>query len=519
MTRTGGLAVVVYGRNDSHGYNLPRRVATSLNAFAAILRDGDEILFVDCNTDDAFPSFPESIGDTLTARARELLRVIRIRPHQFRRLCPQGRLFVHEPLCRNVAIRRISPGVDWILSTNTDIVPDLLEGETLGGLLSSLDPARLHVAPRIEIPELLWESLDRARPDSVLAGIREHVSRCGLGVVVEAGDVVLHDGPGDFQLFHRDLASSLDGFDESIVGGWHVDGNFCARAARLSGANVSLRDKVFAYHLDHNRQANAIHRNTHVSVGPAVLINGVENVSLVHQREAWGAPSADLEDFHLDAAAKAAKAFSLVAGTPEAPEQQPLHIGSFNEGIRCSSRRVFPHLASHLAPLPDSCRLAYLGASTEMIRLLQQWVEGRGGQLVVSPEVGADDAAIASFLKMALAADIIVVDAWSADLADQAPNGPGNVDLRDISGELGDRCRWISKLLAELHRGSLRNDGPPPFLFASAQHTWLDLGLQRRFAYTLTPWASRVRPAWPLPPPPGIVRRFLKRFLPRFGRT
>lgn len=519
MAKTDRLAVVVYGRNDSHGYNLPRRVATSLNAFASVLRDGDEILFVDCNTDNSFPSFPESIGDTLTPRARRLLRVIRIRPRQFRHLCPQGRLFVHEPLCRNVAIRRVSPGVDWILSTNTDIVPDLLGGIDLDGLLSSLDRTRLHVAPRIEIPELLWESLDRTRPDLVLEACRQRVSRSGLGVVVEADDVVLHDGPGDFQLFHRELAAKLDGFDESIVGGWHVDGNFCARAARAAGSNVSLRDKVFAYHLDHNRQANTIHRNTHVSTGPDVLIRGVESASLANQSDAWGAPDTDFEEIRIDDGI-AEDAFGLVTGEPEAPSIQPLHLGSFNEGIRCSSRLVFPHLASHLAPMPKRSRIAYLGASPEMVRLLDRWIRDRGGELVPSPPTGAGDAALTAFLAAALASDTIVVDAWSADLADQAPKGPGNVDLRDIPGTLGDRCRWISGILAELHRRLFREADGPTFLFVSAQHTWLDLGLQRRFAYTLAPWASRVRPARPIPLPQGVCRRILSRmarFAPRFG--
>ena len=65
------LSIVVYGRNDSHGYNLHKRAAISLNCLAEMLGDAeDELIFVDYNTPDDLPTFPEAIADTLTARAR-----------------------------------------------------------------------------------------------------------------------------------------------------------------------------------------------------------------------------------------------------------------------------------------------------------------------------------------------------------------------------------------------------------------------------------------------------------------
>ncbi len=75
------ISIVLYGRNDSYGYNLHKRAALSLNCMAEVLTDeNDEILFVDYNTPDDFPTFPEAICDTLTDRAKRLLRIIRIRP-------------------------------------------------------------------------------------------------------------------------------------------------------------------------------------------------------------------------------------------------------------------------------------------------------------------------------------------------------------------------------------------------------------------------------------------------------
>ncbi len=73
------ISVIVYGRNDAHGYNLHRRAALSLNCIAEVLTDpDDEIVFVDYNTPDELPTFVEALADTLTDRCLELLRVLRV---------------------------------------------------------------------------------------------------------------------------------------------------------------------------------------------------------------------------------------------------------------------------------------------------------------------------------------------------------------------------------------------------------------------------------------------------------
>ena len=64
------FSVILYGRNDSHGYNLHKRAAIGVNALAEVMSDSDdEILFVDYNTPDDHPTFPEAIHDTLTDKA------------------------------------------------------------------------------------------------------------------------------------------------------------------------------------------------------------------------------------------------------------------------------------------------------------------------------------------------------------------------------------------------------------------------------------------------------------------
>ena len=72
------ISVIVYGRNDSYGYNLPKRAAISFNCIAEVLtHPNDEIVYVDCNTPDDMPTFAEAIEDTLTPRTRQILRILR----------------------------------------------------------------------------------------------------------------------------------------------------------------------------------------------------------------------------------------------------------------------------------------------------------------------------------------------------------------------------------------------------------------------------------------------------------
>ena len=118
------ISVIVYGRNDAHGYNLHRRVALSLNCLAEVLTDpDDEIIFVDYNTPDELPTFVEALADTLTDRCLGLLRVLRVPASMHtERFGGRTHLAVVEPVARNAAARRANPSNRWLLSTNTDMI-------------------------------------------------------------------------------------------------------------------------------------------------------------------------------------------------------------------------------------------------------------------------------------------------------------------------------------------------------------------------------------------------------------
>ena len=160
------LSVILYGRNDDHGYNYHKRLAISLNAIADILTDPqDEILYTDYNSPDDFPTVIEAIQDTLTERARELIRIFRVRREIHRRFRQCSPLPLLEPIARNVALRRSNPANKWVLSTNADMlfVP-YNKDSSLTSIVKEL-PKGFYTLPRFELPGKFWEMhLKRSEP-------------------------------------------------------------------------------------------------------------------------------------------------------------------------------------------------------------------------------------------------------------------------------------------------------------------------------------------------------------------
>ncbi len=293
------FSVIIYGRNDNHGYNLHKRAAISFNAIAEVMSDpDDEILFVDYNTPDDHPTFPEAIHDTLTDKAKKVLRVLRVRPEQHVHLKSRTHLVALESQSRNVALRRSNPRNRWILYTNTDmLLVSRTEGESLSTILGSV-PDGFYQIPRFEIPEMLWEAaFDRRDPAGNLAKLREWSVRYHLNQVVHNFMPMKYDALGDFQAALREDMFAVHGFDEEMILGWHCDSNLAARLALYRGKVDTLIDKVFGYHCDHTRVAAANNK------GRATKMNDQEryiwNVStpyLPAQADNWGWPDVEIEE-------------------------------------------------------------------------------------------------------------------------------------------------------------------------------------------------------------------------------
>ena len=114
------------------------------------------------------------------------------------------------------------------LSTNTDIIFVRQDGISLSELAAGLEPG-LYQAPRLEIPETLWEGLNRTEPRSIIETVRGWGRSLHLDEIVYGNKSILYDGPGDFQLMDREGILAINGFDERMLVGWHLNSNISKR--------------------------------------------------------------------------------------------------------------------------------------------------------------------------------------------------------------------------------------------------------------------------------------------------
>ncbi len=282
------ISVIVYGRNDSRGYGMQKRVAISLNTIAEVLSaPTSEIIFVDYNTPNHLPTLPELIRDMLTEKARIRTRVLRVRSHVHARFAPYSPLPVLEAIARNVALRRSRPQNRWILSTNTDTILVMPNGRSLCEIANGLTGVH-YGAPRFELPERLWEALDRLDPAGTMATVNDWGVRARLNEVVRGQGAVQFDNPGDFQLVRRSALFAIDGFDEEALLGWHVDHNLTHRLQLRHGPEGDLSRELKLYHCSHARQSTATHAHDRIENDVQRFVHQVTEPEIIRQRDAWG---------------------------------------------------------------------------------------------------------------------------------------------------------------------------------------------------------------------------------------
>ncbi|AFS53992.1 hypothetical protein [Leptospirillum ferriphilum] len=298
------ISVLMGGRNDSHGYNMHKRVAISINTFASLFDEpDDEILFVDCNTRDGLPTLPEALMDTLTEKARKHLRVLRIRSSLYEKYKRGSVLPISESLVKNVAIRRSNPRNQWILSTTSDNVVIPRESQhSFSSLLHGIQDG-LYELPRFSVPESLWGILNRNKPEEIQENFRKWGDKFGLhnSVLMDRPDII-YDNPGDFQLFPRAHAFRIKGFDEGMIRCWHHDSNLARRLYLLNGKSHSFLDKAFCYHCDHTWEVDYLHKRELTNSDINDPGQFIFNVTTPHwtDEDDWGIPLETLEEIKLD---------------------------------------------------------------------------------------------------------------------------------------------------------------------------------------------------------------------------
>jgi len=251
------ISIITYGRNDNYSYNLVKRTALAFNCLAEVLTNDDEILFTDYNTPDHLPTLPEFIWDTLTDKALNLVKVIRISAGIHELIKKDSPLPILENVSRNAAIVRSNPQNHWILSTNPDVLLVLSSHcQNLAELLRNAGDS-FYEMPRMDIPESVWSSLRRTDPEANIRILRDWLISNRAAVAETSPDwqfqkYILFDAPGDFQLAPREYFIRLRGFDEAMNKYFHSDSNLAKRMWLLNGGRTEhLLGKLWVLHQDH----------------------------------------------------------------------------------------------------------------------------------------------------------------------------------------------------------------------------------------------------------------------------
>jgi hypothetical protein len=330
---------------------------------AELLSDlSDEIIFVDYNTPDDFPTFPEAIQDTLTERARDLLRIFRVRPRihdQFKSKTP---LMVLESIARNVAVRRSSPSSRWILSINTGVIPIPLRGASMTDVVRAL-PAGIYRAPRIEIPRTVWESFDRKAAGDIIRGVRQWGGAPRSNQIAPTAE--------DFQLILRGDLFESHGFDEGMLLEHHVGANIARRMCLKYGTVGDLGAEIRGYHCDHGRQVTPARGHEPVENDRRRFVDEIDRTDIAAQAQTWGCAGDMVEEVRLssNSAGGYVQALRAAIGEPlAAPKIVYCTATAYNKGDY-DPRHLMPFLADMFVSMPRCSNVAWYGARSETLRL------------------------------------------------------------------------------------------------------------------------------------------------------
>lgn len=468
-------------------------------------------MFADCNSPDDVPTFPEAIQDTLTPKAKRFMRILRVRPQVYEKYKNGSPLPVLEPLARNIALRRSNPSNRWILSTNTDMVFIVrTSGKSLSDIVGKLSNG-FYELPRFEIPQDLWEIINRLDPLTVIETLRSWGQKLHLNEVIISHPEIRFDAPGDFQLALRDQIFQIHGFNEHMLYGWHVDSNLCRRLYLLNGKTESLLNHVFAYHCDHTRQFEHRHSAKRTEDDRNHFIFNVTSPFIPDQAKTWGIPHEDIEEIHLSDGSHFGFGKimqDLLPGLTEATVSDFLLPESYNHGVLYDTFHVFPFLASHLSHIAPSANIGYFGGNVEVLHLMSKFFNksGHKGHLLANrnlirtalsdKRLLPDRSILADDAGLTEQADIFIFDAATMHFP-QVKNSDG-ISFPASSKKTDDFVKNLQtsfRKCVESERKRLRsgNGIPRKFLLIGSQNTWFEGFTSIFLETTLTPFSTHIR--------------------------
>lgn len=385
------ISVLVFGRNDEHGYNLPLRACISINCVAEMLQSSDEIVFCDYATEEGRVSFPESVSTSLTKRSRDLLKVVKVpvEVHR-RRFGRRTSASIIPAVAYNVALRHSNPGNRWVLITTTDMVfVPRNPNDTLHAICLSLADGFFSI-PRYEMPEYLWETLDPRDPITTIDKFRGWGRTFHLEEDVDTELPDLYDAPGDFMLVLRDEITAIAGFDEGmILGPIGPDSNLSCRLSFIGRKITSLADRLAGYHCDHTRGHSASHSANRLQNDFTVFVRSLSQAQLPWQAERWGLAGEPIEEIRVNndtprrrcvelgdfwrGKRLAAATEKILAEAPSRHLVASLTHEAFNIATY-PSEHVLPFLTDRLSTFPEDARVGYIGANSVLVGYLARLV-------------------------------------------------------------------------------------------------------------------------------------------------
>jgi hypothetical protein len=498
--RSAVISILCYGRNDDHSPGIQKRAAISLNGFARLLDDpDDEIVFVDYNTPDELPTFPEAIADTLTDAARQRLRVVRVRPRDHAPWSRRTHLPVPEPLARNAGLRRTNPANPWVLSTNTDMILLPRRMPSLSALCAGLEPGCWHL-PRYELPEAVWQGFTRTDPDATLAELSDLADRLPLREIVRGSEPAVFDNHGDFQLMRRDDLFAVHGFDERMLNGWAVDSNLSLRLLMRLGRVGSLAGEIDAFHCAHHRAVSRLHRHGRTENDYQRFYRDVERPDLPDQAESWGFAGVELEEIRLDGTRRRRWLGALAGADPRPVEA--VYTPETADEPHYPADQVLVHLLDLLAERAADTVVGWCGARPRMLAaFVAAWrALGRTGAVLV-PETCAGLAGVEPMPLPQLAerADVCVFEFGCRSQDDPAllPSRPGawsDDDLRALAP-----VREALLAVTEAERQVVAGGGAPRLLITvNAVHNRFEPLILDLIGAARLPFATRLRHGYAL---------------------
>jgi len=490
------LSVVLYGRNDSHGYNLHKRAAISLNAIAELLTDADdEILFVDYNTPDDLPTFPEAIADTLTPEAVARLRILRVRPavHQAR-FAARTPLQALEPVARNVAIRRSNPANRWVLSTNTDMIfCPRIEGESLTSVVAALPDGFYHL-PRFELPEGLWESLDRKDAPGLIAAARHWGKRFHLNEITLADRDNVYDAPGDFQLFLRQDLFEIDGFHEEMILGWHLDANIAKRMRFKRGQVDTALESLIGYHCDHTRRSSPYHKADRAENDQVRFGDNVAAPEIPEQAESWGLADVQIETFTLGqaSAARYLKGLEATIATPLEGFLQTQYLLEDYGRLDYPCEHVLPYLLDVVSCLPADTRIGYIGCRADTLQKFAAGWAAMGGAPLCLADDDETPAQTSGITRLPMADWLDECDMFVFEVGAEQSTHHLNLTEQD-SARLWRVDNAFKRAVDRDLQRQAAGAAPRRAVIVNGVHNFFEPQMMAEVAVTLTPYSSRVR--------------------------